>query len=208
MNPVWGVCTLGSQLWRETWLCFPGSSRHVPAAHLCNPSLFSWTAVTRLGAWDTLLPFALLSLSGVTWSLVDHPGFHLLETGETSLATHALELIHHLKCCVRSSLSHQLPLTTGPRSPSVLRLLGNCLAHSHFFVSIPPLTDEKKWIYKQVHLNAISVRSLYTEMQWTFHYIGLLSCPFTNCEYYVSSFVDSLGFPLTDVRWSLLTFHP
>ena len=74
---------------------------------------------TRLGAWDTLLPFALLSLFGVTLSLLDHPGFHLLETSETSLATHALELIHHLKCCVRSSLSHQLPLTTGPRSPSV-----------------------------------------------------------------------------------------
>ena len=44
---VWSVCTVGSQLWRESWLCFPGSSRHGPAAHLCNPSLFSWTAVNQ-----------------------------------------------------------------------------------------------------------------------------------------------------------------
>ena len=64
---------------------------------------------TRLGPRDALLPFALLSLSGVTLSLVDHPGFLLPETSETSLATHALELIHPLKCGVRASLSHQLP---------------------------------------------------------------------------------------------------
>lgn len=64
---------------------------------------------------------------------------------ETPLTTPKLGLIRHVERSVESSLYHLLPETAGSKSSSVLLLLGNYLAYSHFFASLfPYLTDGEK----------------------------------------------------------------
>lgn len=78
----------------------------------------------------------------------------------------------------------------------MLGLQGNYLAYSPFFVSLLPYLTNGEDIFVNMCLNIISIRcSSCSEMQLTFHPVGLLSRPCAH-SYCVSSFVGYLELPV------------